>query len=83
MKRPRCPFCSALRSSDDANPVLPTPVGPIKTMFSAFATNSISAKARICFCETPGCFLKGKDSSAHFSGNFARSMRQARAFCWA
>ena len=44
----------------EASPVLPTPVGPMNTMFSALAMKSSSAKARIWRWLTPGCCLKGK-----------------------
>ena len=46
-----------------ASPVLPTPVLPMKTMFSALAMKSSSAKARICLRLTPGWLAKGKVSS--------------------
>src|SRR6266581_1802038 len=81
-ERPRWPFCSAFKSRPEASPVLPTPVGPTSTMFSALVTKSSSAKARICFCETPGWRLKGNDSRVHCSGMPAFLIRQASAPSW-
>ena len=56
-----------------------TPVFPTNTMFSALATNSSSAKARICLRLTPGWRAKGKVSNDQRSGRLARRMRHSRA----
>src|SRR5881397_1815868 len=63
----------------DANPVFPTPVGPINTMFSALGTNSSSAKARICLRLTPGWRAKGNVSSDQRSGRLALRIRHSKA----
>jgi hypothetical protein len=47
----------------------------MKTMFSALAMKSSSAKPRIWRCETPGWRFQGKDSSDHCSGSRERRMR--------
>src|SRR6516164_8510509 len=44
----RYPFSSAFNNRPDASPVLPTPGGPLRTRFSALATNSNSARVWIC-----------------------------------
>jgi hypothetical protein len=60
----------ALGRMPEARPLLPTPVGPMKTMLSALAMKSSSAKVRICLAERPGCRLEGK-KSVHCSGSRA------------
>jgi hypothetical protein len=65
-----------------ARPVLPTPVFPTKTMFSARGTKSRPANPRIWRRFTPGCFLKGKVSMVHGKGSLARLIRHCRAPSW-
>jgi hypothetical protein len=60
----------AFRRMPEANPDLPTPVGPISTMFSFFAMKSSSARARICLRLTPGWRWKGNVSRDPALGQF-------------
>src|SRR5437667_6818153 len=61
------------------SPVLPTPVSPMNTMFSALGMNSSCASVRIWRSLTPFCSLKGKDSRVQGSLKCARWMRASSA----
>ena len=59
-EEPAVTVLQALSRRPVARPVLPTPVGPMKTMFSALAMKSSSAKARICRWRDAGLALEGE-----------------------
>ena len=78
-EEPSVTVLESLEEDAGGKAVLPTPVGPMKTRFSARAIKSRSAKLWSWRRLTEGCFLKGKVSSENSSGMRARRILQSRA----